>query len=254
MKNPTNLFKKRLQAGQQQFGIWNSIFDPSVHEILALAGYDWILIDTEHSPVEVTGVLPALQAIAAYEKVSAIVRPAINDPVLIKRHLDQGAQTLMIPYVQSPQEAAAAVQAMRYPPAGIRGVAGATRASRYGTIKGYARDAEAELCLIVQVETTAALAQLREIALVPGVDAVFFGPADLAASMGFPGEPTNPAVIAAIHEGLDLLSELQKPAGILVTNPDVAKSFANRGVDFVGVGVDSVVLSKGIAELRSAFD
>lgn len=253
MELPRNRFKAALAEGRHQLGIWNSIGGPVVPELLAACGFDWILIDTEHSPLEVAEVLPALQAIAGYPRAAAVVRPAWNDPVLIKRHLDLGAQTLLIPFVQTAAEAEAAVRAMRYPPGGIRGVAGATRASRYGKVRDYVRRAAEELCLIVQVETAEALARLEEIAAVPGVDAVFIGPADLAASMGHAGNPGHPAVQAAVEQAIDRLRAMARPAGLLTTDPAFAARCIERGTGFTAVGVDLGLLAASATALADRF-
>ena len=153
MRNPKNLFKEALKSGDCQIGIWNTIGGNTVPELLGGAGFDWVLIDCEHAAIETVEVLPALQAIGQHSQTSALVRPAANDPTLFKRILDMGAQTLLVPYVQTAEEAAAAVQAMRYGPHGMRGMAGMTRATRYGKVDKYFEDAWDELCLVVQVET-----------------------------------------------------------------------------------------------------
>jgi 4-hydroxy-2-oxoheptanedioate aldolase len=253
MDLPENRFRKLLKQGRHQYGIWNSIGGSIVAEVLAGAGYDWVLIDTEHSPVEVTGALASLQAIAAYPQTSAIVRPAINDVVLIKRHLDQGAQTLLLPYVQSRAEAEAAVAAMLYPPRGVRGVAGLTRAARFGRVANYHIRAESELCLLVQVETAAALERLEDIASVPGVDGVFFGPADLAASMGLTGQPGHPDVCAAVLGGIARLKKIGVPAGVLTMNRDFARQCIAAGTLFTALDQDLGVLTRGVDALRREF-
>ena len=235
MKNPTNRFKARLALGEQQIGIWNSIGQSTVAEMLATAGYDWIVLDTEHSPTEVTDVLPSLQAIAGYPGASAVVRPAWNDTVLIKRHLDQGAQSLIIPYVQSAAEAASAVAATRYPPLGMRGVAGITRASRFGSVEDYAKVAHEEICVIVQIETQAGLDNLEAIAGVEGVDGVFIGPADLAASLGYPGDTKNPAVQSAIRDALARLKAVGTPSGILALDAEFIANAIDWGTRFTAV-------------------
>lgn len=253
MKNPTNRFKAALASGTHQLGMWNAIGGPSVVEMLAGAGFDWVLIDTEHAPVDVTDVLPALQAIVAYPETSAIVRPASNDPVLIKRHLDQGAQTLLIPYVQNVAEAEAAVAAMRYAPRGMRGVAGLTRATRFGRITGYTANAEAELCLLVQVETAEALEQLEAIANVDGVDGVFIGPADLAASMGHPAQLAHPEVVAAIEDALTRLKAIGVPSGILTMDADFVHRCRALGSGFTAVAVDMWALKAAVDGLMTSF-
>lgn len=253
MDLPTNRFKAALRSGVQQLGVWNAIPDSTVAELLAACGIDWVVLDTEHGPMEVSDVVPALQAIAAYAETAAVVRPAINDWVLIKRHLDQGAQTLLIPYVESRSEAETAVRAMRYPPRGVRGMAGMTRASRFGLVEDYATRAEAELCLLVQVETRAGLDRLEEIATVDGVDGVFIGPADLSASLGFPGRPDHPEAVAAIEGAIGRLRTLGVPAGILATDPDVARRWIALGTSFTALTVDVTLLRNGMRELLAAF-
>ena len=251
-KIPTNSFKAALKAGQQQIGLWNTIGGNTVPELLAGAGFDWICIDTEHSPVEVTGVLSALQQCAAYD-VRPVVRPAFNDQVLIKRVMDYGAQTLLIPYVQSPEEAAAAVRATRYPPQGLRGVSGMTRASGYGTYENYTAMANAEICVLVQVETGEALAQLEAIAQVEGVDGVFIGPADLAASLGHPGNPGHPEVKAAIEDAIKRLAAIGVPSGILTLDKAFVRDCMDWGTRFTAVGIDMSVLATGVRALAKEF-
>lgn len=253
MKNPTNRFKAALKAGNQQIGIWNSIGGNTACEVLASAGFDWVLIDTEHAATSTAEVLPALQTIAGYPDVSAVVRPASNDDVTIKRLLDMGAQSLLIPYVQSVAEAQAAVAAMRYAPRGIRGMAGVMRASRFGTVDDYATTVEDELCLIVQVETIEAMGQLEAIAQVDGVDGVFIGPADLSASMGLPGQTNHPEVVAVINDAIDRLSAIGVPSGILALSNQTSAQFIDRGTGFTAVGVDTALLIDAARATRAAF-
>lgn len=253
MDMPKNNFKAALKAGKHQLGIWNSLGGNTVPELLAFAGFDWILLDTEHSPIEPVEILPELQALAAYPQVTPIVRPVVNDVALIKRYLDMGVQTLLIPYVQTPQEAEAAVSAMRYPPRGVRGVAGLTRASRFGNVPNYTASAEEELCLIVQVETAEAMGRLEEIAAIDGVDAVFIGPSDLSTSMGFPGQPNHPDVIAAIEDAFARLKAMSVPSGILTLNEDFAHRCIELGTGFTAVGLDLAVLQAGAKALRDRF-
>ncbi len=187
MEIPKNAFKRALAEGRRPIGFWLSLGSPAVAELVAGAGYDWVLVDTEHAPNEVPDVIDQLRALEG-GTASPVVRPAWNDPVLIKRLLDAGAQSLLVPFVRNAEEAASAVAATRYPPQGIRGVATITRASGYGRVSDYVRRAEDELCVVVQLETRGALAELEAIAAVPGVDALFVGPSDLAADLGHPGE------------------------------------------------------------------
>jgi 4-hydroxy-2-oxoheptanedioate aldolase len=248
---PVNAFKAGLHKGQQ-IGLWNTIPGPVVAEALATCGYDWIVLDTEHSLTDVPDIMGMLQAVAAYP-VSPIVRPQSNDAVLIKRLLDLGAQTLMIPYVQTVAEAQAAVAAMRYAPRGIRGVSGMTRATRYGTVPDYVLRAEDELCLIVQIETMEAVARIAGIAAVDGVDALFIGPSDLAASMGHPGNMKHPEVMAAIEAAIRAIVAAGKPAGILVTDAGFAKQCIAWGTTFTAVGVDISLLAAAARGLRGQF-
>jgi 4-hydroxy-2-oxoheptanedioate aldolase len=209
------------------------------------------LIDTEHSPGEVETTLGQLQAVAPYA-VSPVVRPAQNDPVLIKKLLDIGAQTLLVPFVQTADEARAAVAAIRYPPEGIRGVASATRATRFGRVKGYMARAHEELCLLVQVETGEALERLEEIAAVEGVDAVFIGPNDLAASLGHVGDMAHPEVVAAVEDAIARLKAIGKPSGIY-TSPDFARRCIALGSAFTAVGGDIGLLARAADALAAQF-
>lgn len=253
MKNPTNVFKAALKAGKHQNGIWNTIGGNTVPEMLAGAGFDWVLIDCEHAPVETAEVLPALQAIAANGSSSAIVRPADNDATLFKLILDMGAQTLLVPFVQTPEEAESAVQAMRYGPRGIRGMAGMTRATRYGKVDNYFEVASQELCLIVQVETLKGLQNLEAIAQTDGVDAVFIGPADLSASMGLPGQMNHPDVVALIEDAFERLKAIGVPVGIMALEQDAAQKYIALGSAFTAVGVDLVMLADSVNALQRSF-
>lgn len=252
MDLPQNRFKARLKAREPQTGFWGTIPDPAVVEMLAGAGFDWLVIDTEHTPVEVSAVLPLLQAAAPYPT-SCVVRPVVNDTALIKRHLDQGAQTILLPYIQSRAEAEAAVAAVRYGPDGVRGVAGTMRAARYGRVKDYVARANAEICLLLQVETALALDRLDEIAAVPGVDGIFIGPADLAASLGHPGRPRHPEVRAAILRAIARLGELGVPAGILATDQGFARECLAAGTLFTAIGVDMGILVGAVDALAASF-
>ena len=253
MRLPVNQFKAALALGKSQVGLWNSMGGNSARDVVGSAGFDFVVVDTEHAATETVEVQYALQVLAGYPDVAPIVRPAANDPVLIKRHLDMGAQTLLVPMVDTAQEAAAAVASMRYPPRGVRGMAGAVRATRYGRVQNYVQNVESELCLVVQVESAQALDQLEEIAGVDGVDAVFFGPSDLSASLGYPGQPAHPEVVRVMEEGIARLAKLDVPSGILQLNPDAARHFIEVGAAFVAVGLDVDVLVKALAGLKSEF-
>ena len=252
MDLPANRFKQALKDGQQQIGLWNSIPGPLVAEALAGCGFDWVVIDTEHAPTDVPDVLGMLQAMAPYP-VSAVVRPAANDPVLIKRLLDFGAQTLILPYIQSAEEAQAAVAAVRYAPRGMRGVAGLTRASRFGAVPDYTRRADAEICLILQVETALALSRIEEIAATDGVDGLFIGPADLAASMGHPGALDHPAVKAAIEDAIRRITATGKPAGILTSDAAFARACMGWGTRFTAVGMDIGLMLQAARGLAASY-
>ena len=252
MDLPINRFKRAIREGRQQIGLWCTIPGGTVAEVLAGAGYDWIVFDTEHTPGDATSVLQQLQAAAPYP-VSAVVRPVTNDTALIKHYLDIGAQTLLIPYVQNADEARAAASAILYPPAGLRGVSGWTRANRFGRVNDYARRAADELSLLLQVETEAALREIEAIASVEGVDGIFIGPADLAASMGHAGNPLHPDVVAAIEDAIRRIRAAGKPAGILTLDADFARRCMGLGTLFTAVGTDGGILSRGADALRSSF-
>ena len=248
MKLEINRFKAGLREGRQQLGLWCTLPGGYVAEVIAGSGFDWLLFDTEHSPADPLTVLEPLQAVAPYS-VSALVRPASNDAVLIKRLLDLGVQSLLIPNVQSAVEARAAVAATRYAPGGIRGVAAVTRATRFGRIADYVKRAHEELAILVQVETRPALDALEDIAAVDGVDGLFVGPADLAASLGFPGEPGRDEVKRAVEDTVRRIRACGKPAGCLASDAAFAQRCIELGTTFTAVGVDVGVLARGTEAL-----
>lgn len=252
MDFPRNAFKAALAAGKLQIGLWSSLGSAVGAEIVGDCGFDWILFDTEHSPNEVPDLLAQLQA-SQKGTATAVVRPAWNDMVLVKRCLDIGAQSLLLPYVQNANEAKAAVAATRYPPDGVRGVATSSRASRYGRIPGYLQKANSEICVLVQAETRVALNELEAIAAVPGVDGVFIGPADLAASLGHIGNPQHADVQAALKDAVTRLKKAGKPAGILTANEEEARRYIEWGYLFVAVGADVGLLSKNAEALAKRF-
>jgi 4-hydroxy-2-oxoheptanedioate aldolase len=249
---PQNTFKRAITAGRQQIGLWVSLASPYCAEIVAGSGFDWLLIDTEHSPNEVDNTLAQLQAVAAYPA-APVVRPAWNDTVLIKRHLDIGAQTLLVPYVGTPEEAARAVAATRYPTRGTRGVAGLTRAARFGRVKEYARRADQELCLLVQVETREGLDNLEAIARTDGIDGVFIGPADLAAALGHLGETGHAEVQSAIKDAIARIKSCGKPAGILAIDEASTRRYMEWGTTFTAVGQDIMLLARETEKLAAKF-
>jgi len=238
---PRNAFKQALREGKLQIGLWSSLCSNIASEVISESGFDWILVDTEHSPNEIPDILSQLQAMQR-GTATPIVRPAWNDTVLIKRILDLGAQALLFPYVQTPEEAKRAVAATRYPPHGVRGITVVGRASRYGRVPGYLGKANDEICVLVQVETRAALDQIEAIAKVDGVDGVFIGPSDLAASLGHLGNPQAPEVQKAIEDAGRRLKALGKPAGILTGVDEEIRRYIGWGYQFVAVGADIVLL------------
>jgi 4-hydroxy-2-oxoheptanedioate aldolase len=247
-----NAFKAAIGAGQLQIGLWSSLCSNIAAEIVSDSGFDWLLLDTEHSPNEIPGLLSQLQAVEL-GTATPIIRPAWNDAVLAKRCLDIGAQTLLFPYVQNVAEAKAAVASTRYPPQGIRGVSVAARASRYGRVPGYLGKANSEICVLVQVETREAMNELEAIAAVEGVDGVFIGPSDLAASLGHLGNPAHPEVQAAIKDAVTRLKKIGKPAGILTGVEDEVRRYIEWGYLFVAVGSDVGVLAKAADTLAKKF-
>jgi len=252
MDLPKNAFKHALAEGRTQIGLWSSLSSNYTVEVIAGAGYDWILLDLEHSPNDLESLLTQLQAAAAYAT-TPIVRVPWNDMVTIKRVLDTGAQSLLIPYVQNAAEAKAAVANTRYPPAGVRGVAGTTRATRFGRVKDYAKRAHEEICVLVQVETKPALDALESICAVDGVDGVFIGPADLHASLGYPGETANPAVLPLIEDAMRRIRKAGKAAGYLSPVEADAKRMLAAGAQFVAVGADVGLLARGAESLLAKF-
>jgi 4-hydroxy-2-oxoheptanedioate aldolase len=252
MDLPANNFKRALKANRLQIGLWCSLSSHYATELVAGSGFDWILLDTEHSPNDLESVLQQLQAAAPYPT-HPVVRVPWNDMVTIKRYLDIGAQSLLIPYVQNAEEAKAAVAYTRYPPAGVRGVAGATRATRFGRAKDYAKRAHEEICVLVQVETQTALDQLEKIAAVDGVDGVFIGPADLHASLGYVGETNNPKVMPVIDDAIRRIRKCGKAPGILTGVEADAKRWIECGGLFVAVGADTGVLARGTEALAAKF-
>ena len=252
MQIQQNHFKQALKEGRLQIGLWSSLCSNIAVEVIGDSGFDWILIDSEHAPNELSGIVSQLQALSAAET-TAIVRPAWLDTVAIKRILDVGAQSILIPFVQNEAEAKLAVASVRYPPAGIRGVAPVIRASHYGRVENYLADADSQICLLVQIETAAALNHLEAIANVDGVDGIFIGPSDLAASLGHIGNPAHSYVQAAIRGAVTRLQAIGKPAGILTSNTEEARRYIEWGFTFIAVGSDINVLRFGADALVKKF-
>jgi len=251
MEMPRNQFKRRLADDGVQYGMWVSLADPVAAEISAGAGFDWLMIDAEHSPNDLRTLLMQLQAVTGYD-VSPVIRPPRGDTVLIKQYLDIGAQTILVPMVETAEQASELVQAMRYPPHGVRGVATA-RASRWGRVDNYWKHANGETCLLVQIETIRGVSNLMDIAAVDGVDGVFIGPSDLGAALGHLGDATHPEVLEAVTASIAAVRAAGKPAGVLSVNPTLARQFRDAGASFVAVGVDTSLLAKQTKELADSF-
>jgi 4-hydroxy-2-oxoheptanedioate aldolase len=252
MDLPQNNFKRAIKAGKPQIGLWSTLSSSYTVEVVAGAGFDWLLLDSEHSPVDIENLLTQLQAAAPYHS-HPIVRIPWNDMVTVKRVLDVGAQTLLVPYVQNVEEARRAVAHTRYPPAGVRGVAGTTRATRFGRIKDYAKRAHEEICVLVQVETQTALSEIEAIAAIDGVDGIFIGPADLHASLGHAGETANPKVKPMIDDAIRRIRKTGKAPGILTPNEADARHWLECGALFVAVGSDAGILARGADALAAKF-
>ncbi|GAB7532049.1 4-hydroxy-2-oxoheptanedioate aldolase [Pseudomonas sp. 3A(2025)] len=253
MDMPINTFKQRLQSGPAQIGLWLGLANPYCAELAANAGFDWLLIDGEHAPNDLRGLLGQLQAVAPYAS-QAVIRPVIGDTALIKQILDIGTQTLLVPMVESAAQARELVRAIHYPPSGVRGVGSAlARASRWNTIPGYLDKADEQMCLLVQIENLEGLANLDAIVAVDGVDGVFIGPADLSAAMGHRGNPGHPDVQAAIEDAIVRIGKAGKAAGILSADQNLARRYIELGAKFVAVGVDTTVLMRGLQTLAATF-
>ncbi len=251
MQLPTNPFLDAIRNGTPQIGLWVSLANNIAADVVADAGFDWVLVDMEHSPNELTTVLSQLQVFAASDT-TAIVRPQWNDPVLVKRLLDVGAEGLLFPMVQSVEEADAAVAATRYPPRGIRGVSGTTRANRFGRVSDYFSRVEDETAVLVQVETREAVEAASQIGARDGVDGVFFGPADISASLGHLGQPMHPETWELIRSAAKPLMEKGIPVGTLVLDPAFARQLLGEGFRFVACGSDLALLARGADALRNA--
>ncbi|PKO32694.1 MAG: 2-keto-3-deoxy-L-rhamnonate aldolase [Betaproteobacteria bacterium HGW-Betaproteobacteria-7] len=253
MEMPQNKFKRALGAGDTQIGLFLGLANAYTAEIVAGTGFDWLLIDGEHGPNDLQSIIAQLQALASYP-VRPVVRTVDHDVARIKQLLDGGVQTLMVPMVESAADAEKLVRAMRYPPHGIRGVGTAmARAARWNGVEGYFAYADEEMCLIVQIESTAGLAGLDAILQVPGVDAVFIGPSDLAASMGHLGNPGHAEVKAAVEGAIGKIAAAGKAAGVFSADPATAEGYRQIGASFLLVGVDALLLRNSAVALADKF-
>jgi 4-hydroxy-2-oxoheptanedioate aldolase len=248
-----NKFKRALKGDKTVFGLWQGIPDATVAEIGAGAGFDWVLIDAEHAPFNIDSVLRHLQAVEPYP-VSAIVRPVEGNTALIKQLLDIGVQSLLVPMVDTAEQAKQIVRAAKYPPEGIRGLGTSmARAANWNRTADYLHKANDEICVIVQVETQAGIDNIEEIVQVEGLDGVFIGPSDLSAAMGHIGNPGHPDVVAAVERGFAVITAADKAAGVLAVTPELVEKYQQAGAKFIGVGVDAALLANATKQLASQY-
>ena len=253
MPAPKNTFKQALRDGKAQIGLWQALANPYTVEIAGSAGYDWLLLDAEHAPNDIPLLVSQLQALKGSAS-HAIIRPPIGETWIVKQLLDIGAQTLLVPMIESREAAKAMVKAVRYPPQGVRGVGAAlARASNFNRIPDYLQTANDEICLLLQVESRAGIAALDAIASVEGVDGVFIGPADLAADMGFLGKPGAPEVQEVVEAALKRIQALGKAAGILTGDLGLARRYIELGASFVAIGNDVTLFANALDRLLVDF-
>jgi len=252
MADITNRFKRALAEGRTQIGLWSGLCSNIGAEIIAGAGFDWIVVDLEHAPNDISTLIPQLQAMKG-GTATPVVRPWWNDMPLFKRILDTGAQTILCPYVQNAEEAREAVARMQFPTRGVRGVASAHRANQWGRHADYFGAAGAEMCLLAQLETAEALGNLEAIAAVEGIDGIFVGPSDLSASLGHLGRPGDREVQDAIADFVGRAKKVGKPAGILTASVADAQRYLEMGFQFVAVGNDAGLLRMAADNLVKEF-
>lgn len=253
MPAPINTLKHRLAAGETLYGAWVGMADPYAAEIAATAGFDWLLIDGEHAPNDLRSIMEQLQIVGASASLP-LVRLPDGDTVKIKQALDIGAQSLLIPMVESADQARDILRATRYPPEGIRGVGSSlARASRFSGIPDYLRTANAQICLIVQIESRAGIAALDAILAIDGIDGVFIGPADLAADMGHLGNAAQPDVKAVVLDALRRIRAAGRTAGVLSTDPGYIEDCRLAGANFIGVGIDVVLYAQAMRALAAKY-
>ena len=256
MQTPVNNFKKAIAEGRTQYGLWVSLLGPLGTEICAAAGFDWLLLDGEHTPNDPMNLLQQAQVISAYPRTSIVARIPMGHgyvgQALIKQYLDVGIQTLLVPMVETADQARELVRCMRYPPEGIRGMA-ATRASGWGRNPNYAKEANREVCLLVQAETRRGIENLDEIAAVEGVDGVFIGPSDLSAAFGHVGDPWHPEMQELIADSFRRIRAAGKAVGILTLDETLAQKHVAMGAAFIAVGTDSNLMVKSTSALAAKF-
>ena len=252
MSNPfkTLLASKALPAGYP-VGSWVMSASPLVAEAMGCAGFDWLLLDMEHTPLDLLGLVHVLQAIAGTQSVP-VTRVPWNDAVMVKRVLDAGAQTLMFPFVQNAQEAQSAVAACKYTPEGVRGMAAMSRASRFGTVKDHFKVANATVSVIVQVETPQAMVCIEEFASGPSVDSIFMGPGDLSGAMGHVGDLMHPEVVALMADGVRRCHQVGKPVGTVGGTPEAVATYRAAGFDYIACASDLGLMMRNCASVLSA--
>ncbi|WP_170761152.1 HpcH/HpaI aldolase family protein [Ruegeria lacuscaerulensis] len=251
MPAPMNEFKQALKNGSRLIGCWSSFAEAVTAEIMGTAGFDWLVIDGEHAPNDIRSIRDQLMALA-HSPSHPVVRVPIGETALIKMVLDAGAQTVLVPMVDSAEQARELVRACRYPPEGVRGVgAGAARATAYGSVSDYIQSADEQICLLVQVENRAGMAALDDILKVEGVDGVFIGPADLSTDMGYQGNSAAPEVRATIADAIARIKAAGKAPGILGTTDEASQAYLDMGAQFLAVGIDVMLLAQASRELAS---
>jgi 4-hydroxy-2-oxoheptanedioate aldolase len=247
-----NAFKADLRAGRRQIGLWSSLCSNIVAEVISGAGFSWIVLDAEHAPNEIQGILAQLQAMDG-RTAEPVLRPPANDPVMFKRLLDLGARSFLVPQIMSAEEARQAVKATGYPPEGIRGISVSQRAIRFSRDRGYFHRANKDICLLVQIETIPALEDVDAIACIEGVDGLFVGPSDLSGALGQFGNNGHPDVRRAFDQVLEAATKAGKAAGILAPAEGDAEQYLQQGFSFVAVGSDLGLLVKGCDTLVARF-
>lgn len=256
MQTPVNQFKKAIQDKRTQVGLWCSLLGPLNTEICAAAGFDWLLLDAEHTPNDPMNLFQQAQVIAGYPGVQAVARVPMGHgyvgQALIKQYLDVGIQTILVPMVDTPEQARELVRCMRYPPEGIRGMA-ATRASGWGRNPNYAKEANREVCLLVQVETREGVRNLDAIADTEGIDGVFIGPSDISAAFGHVGDPWHPEMQKLHEDAFRRIQAAGKAVGILTLDETLAKKHVEMGATFIAVGTDSNLMVKSTSALAAKF-
>lgn len=254
MKVAMNAFKQAIAENRPQIGLWQALGSSYTAEICAGAGFDWLIVDAEHAPNDLRSVLSQLQVIAAYPQTEAVVRLPQGETSLVKQYLDIGARSLLIPMIDTADQARTMVAATRYPPRGVRGVGSAiARSSRWNRSPNYLARAHEEICLLLQLESRRAVENCRAIAEIDGVDGLFFGPSDLAADLGHLGDPAHPEVQDMIETAIASVLGCGKPVGMLIADDALARRYLELGASFVAVGTDVTLLARGAEAVAGRF-